>query len=164
LIKCYEKILVTFIHALLTFFCCSVLGVGKEPITMNRTISLSIFPFMFIVVGYMLVASKFLQLYILNVSQSISDGKTFVSSRGVFEHNFFSPGNSKNHYLGIWYENIPTDRVFWVANRANSINDSSDYLTFNSRGNPELRQHDTVVWYTNITIYHSGAQNPDGTS
>lgn len=112
----------------------------------------------------MLAASKFLQLYILNVSQSISDGKTLVSNRGVFEHNFFSPGNSKNRYLGIWYENIPTDRVFWVANRANSINDSLDYLTFNSRGNPELRQHDTVVWYTNITIYHSGAQNPDGTS
>lgn len=53
----------------------------------------------------------------ITAAQSITDGDTIVSSDGSFEMGFFSPGNSKNRYLGIWYKKIPTRTVVWVANR-----------------------------------------------
>ncbi|RDY03389.1 G-type lectin S-receptor-like serine/threonine-protein kinase, partial [Mucuna pruriens] len=112
-----------------------------------------------IIVAHMLVASLTISAATLNVSQSISDGKTLLSNKGVFELGFFSPGNSTKRYLGIWYKNIPkeSDRVVWVANGANPINDSSGILKFNSTGNLELIQNNTVVWYA---TYQKQAQNP----
>ncbi|XP_020222263.1 G-type lectin S-receptor-like serine/threonine-protein kinase At4g27290 [Cajanus cajan] len=88
------------------------------------------------------------------LSQSISDGMTLVSQGGKFELGFFSPGNSNNRYLGIWYKNIP-QTVVWVANGA--INDSSGILIVNNTGNLVLRQHDKLVWYTTS---EKKAQNP----
>ncbi|BAT89398.1 hypothetical protein VIGAN_06034500 [Vigna angularis var. angularis] len=80
---------------------------------------------------------------------------TLVSKGETFELGFFSPENSKNRYLGIWYKNI-TQTVVWVANGA--LNDSSGILTVNSTGNLVLRQHDKVVWYT--TTPEKQARNP----
>ncbi|XP_068497177.1 G-type lectin S-receptor-like serine/threonine-protein kinase At4g27290 [Phaseolus vulgaris] len=91
----------------------------------------------------------------IRLSQSISDGMTLVSQGETFELGFFSPENSKNRYLGIWYKNI-TQTVVWVANGA--INDSSGILTLNSTGSLVLRQHDKVVWYT--TTSEKQARNP----
>ncbi|EXC05289.1 G-type lectin S-receptor-like serine/threonine-protein kinase [Morus notabilis] len=63
---------------------------------------------------------------------------------------FFSPGNSKNRYLGIWYKKVPVQTVVWVANRCNPIHDLSGLLTINSTGNVELlyRNKSSVVWST----------------
>ncbi|KAK7342662.1 hypothetical protein VNO80_25618 [Phaseolus coccineus] len=91
----------------------------------------------------------------IRLSQSISDGMTLVSQGETFELGFFSPENSKNRYLGIWYKNI-TQTVVWVANGA--INDSSGILTVNSTGSLVLKQHDKVVWYT--TTSEKQARNP----
>lgn len=32
----------------------------------------------------------------------------------------FSPGSTKNRYLGIWYKKISIKTVVWVANRLNT--------------------------------------------
>ena len=61
-------------------------------------------------------------------SQRLSDGDTIVSREGNFALGFFSPGSSKNRYLGIWYKNIPVQTVVWVANKVRPINDSSGIL------------------------------------
>lgn len=85
-------------------------------------------------------------------SQSIRDDKSFlVSKDGSFELGFFSPGNSKNRYLGIWYKNIPVQTVVWVANRIKPINDSSGVLTINQTTGEFLLlgQNEIVVWSTN---------------
>ncbi|KAK9209448.1 hypothetical protein WN944_001814 [Citrus x changshan-huyou] len=66
-------------------------------------------------------------------SKSLSDGRTLVLKNGSFELGFFSPGSSKNFYVGIWYKNIPVKTVVWVANRLNPINDSSGLLIINKR-------------------------------
>ncbi|XP_048323611.1 G-type lectin S-receptor-like serine/threonine-protein kinase At4g27290 [Ziziphus jujuba] len=80
---------------------------------------------------------------------SITDGKTLVSRGGIFELGFFSPGNSSNSYLGIWYKNIPVRTVVWVANRCSPIVDSSGLFTINSTGNLViLGQNRSVVWST----------------
>ncbi|XP_062109071.1 G-type lectin S-receptor-like serine/threonine-protein kinase At4g27290 isoform X2 [Humulus lupulus] len=81
--------------------------------------------------------------------QFLRDGTTLVSSEGTFELGFFTPGSSKNRYLGIWYRNIPGSTVVWVANRCKPINDSSGSLTINNTGNLELLgQNKSVVWST----------------
>ncbi|GLT64179.1 hypothetical protein SLA2020_366870 [Shorea laevis] len=83
-------------------------------------------------------------------TQSLSDGKTLVSREGSFELGFFSPGSSKNRYLGIWYKNIPVTTVVWVANRLSPINGSSGILMINNAGSLLLlNQNKTVVWSTN---------------
>ncbi|XP_050247273.1 G-type lectin S-receptor-like serine/threonine-protein kinase At4g27290 isoform X1 [Quercus robur] len=84
-------------------------------------------------------------------SQSINDGSTLVSKEGSFELGFFSPGSSKNRYLGIWYKNIPVQTVVWVANRLNPINDSSGLLMINRTSSLVLMSNNkSVVWSTGL--------------
>ncbi|KAF7141284.1 hypothetical protein RHSIM_Rhsim06G0191300 [Rhododendron simsii] len=58
--------------------------------------------------------------------QFITENETVVSAGGGFELGFFSPGSSKNRYLGIWYKKITTRTVVWLANRETPITDASD--------------------------------------
>ncbi|TXG67280.1 hypothetical protein EZV62_008555 [Acer yangbiense] len=90
----------------------------------------------------------------ISSSESIRDGgRTLVSVDGRFELGFFSPGSSKNRYVGIWYKKVPDKTVVWVANRINPINDSSGVLMINSTGGPVvvMSQNRTVVWSANST-------------
>ncbi|KAK9005029.1 hypothetical protein V6N11_042477 [Hibiscus sabdariffa] len=94
----------------------------------------------------------------ISPSESLTDGMTLVSNEGAFVLGFFSPGSSKNRYLGIWFNNIPMQTVVWVANRINPINDSTGLLQIESSGRIVLQvQNTTAVWSTNTT---AGAQNP----
>ncbi|PPR85890.1 hypothetical protein GOBAR_AA34799 [Gossypium barbadense] len=88
----------------------------------------------------------------LSQSDSLTDGMTLVSGDGSFQLGFFSPGSSKNRYLGIWYNNIPMQTVVWVANRVNPINDSTGLLKIQSNGKIMLLvQNTTAVWCANST-------------
>ncbi|XWS11127.1 hypothetical protein CRYUN_Cryun38cG0057200 [Craigia yunnanensis] len=66
-------------------------------------------------------------------AQSISDGETLVSSSESFELGLFSPGNSKNRFLGIWYKNIPGP-ILWIANRNSPITDVNGLLIISGDG------------------------------
>ncbi|KAL4597318.1 hypothetical protein ACB092_12G224100 [Castanea dentata] len=79
-------------------------------------------------------------------SQRLSDGDTIMSREGNFVLGFFSPGSSKNRYVGIWYKSIPVQTVVWVANRVHPINDTSGILMINSTGNLNVIQNNSVVW------------------
>ncbi|GLT83122.1 hypothetical protein SLE2022_014310 [Rubroshorea leprosula] len=92
---------------------------------------------------------------------SIKEGNIIVSSGNVFALGFFCPGNSRNHYIGIWYNQIPEQTVVWVANRDSPINDASGVLSINNQGNLVLHQgNQTVfpVWSTNVSI-KTGSKN-----
>ncbi|XP_017980559.1 PREDICTED: G-type lectin S-receptor-like serine/threonine-protein kinase At4g27290 [Theobroma cacao] len=80
----------------------------------------------------------------------MSDGETLVSSGQSFELGFFSPGNSKNRYLGIWYKQTP-ETVSWVANRNNPITGSHGFLTVTKAGLVLSNQTKSVVWSSNTT-------------
>ncbi|KAM3755253.1 hypothetical protein ACB098_02G026900 [Castanea mollissima] len=96
--------------------------------------------------------------FFITKSKSLSDGITLVSKHESYALGFFSPGNSSNRYLGIWYNNIPVRTVVWVANRLNPINDSSGLLMVNSSGSLVLlSQNRTVAWSANST---KQARNP----
>jgi hypothetical protein len=60
-------------------------------------------------------------------TQSLRDGDILVSAAQSFQLGFFSPGNSKTRYLGIWYT-ISSETVVWVANRDTPLNDHSGVL------------------------------------
>ncbi|KAL6313951.1 hypothetical protein AAG906_011681 [Vitis piasezkii] len=68
------------------------------------------------------------------VNQPITDGETITSAGGSFELGFFSPGNSKNRYLGIWYKEASKKPVVWVANRESPLTDSSGVLKVTQPG------------------------------
>ncbi|XVE87885.1 hypothetical protein DITRI_Ditri19aG0024500 [Diplodiscus trichospermus] len=82
-----------------------------------------------------------------------------VSSGKIFALGFFSPGSSRNRYVGIWYNQTPEKTVVWVANRENPINDTSGIFSIDGRGNLALYQRNQTlsVWSTNISI--TGTRN-----
>nr|GMC53782.1 G-type lectin S-receptor-like serine/threonine-protein kinase At4g27290 [Ipomoea batatas] len=70
----------------------------------------------------------------ITTDHPITDGATIVSAGGIFELGFFSPGNSKNRYVGIWYSKIPTKDAVWVANRQTPLNNTSGKLMIKDNG------------------------------
>ncbi|XP_039064701.1 G-type lectin S-receptor-like serine/threonine-protein kinase At4g27290 [Hibiscus syriacus] len=94
----------------------------------------------------------------ISPSESITDGMTLVSNGGSFALGFFSPGSSKNRYLGIWYNNIAIETVVWVANRINPINDTTGLLKIEISGKVVLQvQNTTAIWSSNTT---ASVENP----
>ncbi|CAL9227034.1 unnamed protein product [Arabidopsis halleri] len=71
---------------------------------------------------------------ILAANQTLKDGDTIVSQGGSFEVGFFSPGGSRNRYLGIWYKKISLQTVVWVANRDSPLYDLSGTLKISGNG------------------------------
>ncbi|XP_060676062.1 G-type lectin S-receptor-like serine/threonine-protein kinase At4g27290 [Ziziphus jujuba] len=92
-------------------------------------------------------------------TQSLTDGMTLVSSDRSFELGFFSPGSSKNRYLGIWYKITP-DVVVWVANRNNPLHDSNGSLIITSHGSLRLLNRTRgIIWSSNTSSMETG-NNP----
>ncbi|KAK8477758.1 hypothetical protein V6N11_008877 [Hibiscus sabdariffa] len=90
-------------------------------------------------------------------TQSIRNGSTLVSSGKTFELGFFSPGESNNYYLGIWYKSFP-DTVVWVGNREKPVTDSHAFLNISSTGNLFIFDgQNTTIWSTNSS---RAARNP----
>ncbi|KAL8243433.1 hypothetical protein R6Q59_009691 [Mikania micrantha] len=88
----------------------------------------------------------------------LKDGDTIISSRGLFELGFFSPGNSKNRYIGIWYKNIPIETVVWVANRETPVTDNSGMLKVTNTGVLIIMNNkNMVIWSSNAS---KATQNP----
>ncbi|KAK2457004.1 G-type lectin S-receptor serine/threonine-protein kinase [Trifolium repens] len=87
----------------------------------------------------------------LSMNQSIKDGETLVSANGTFEMGFFSPGNSKGRYLGMWYKKLTPLTVLWVANRETPVYNNSGVLKLNEIGVVVLNGENTTVWSSNMS-------------
>ncbi|KAK6157452.1 hypothetical protein DH2020_011700 [Rehmannia glutinosa] len=88
----------------------------------------------------------------INVTQNITDGESIVSSGGTFELGFFSPGNTNNRYVGMWYKNIAADKVVWVANREVPLTTNSGVLTVMHPGILVLlNDTNNILWSSNIS-------------
>ena len=85
-------------------------------------------------------------------SQSINDSEYIISKGSVFKLGFFSPENSTDRYLGIWYNNISVFTVIWVANREKPLKDSSGVLTISEDGNlVVLNGQAEILWSSNVS-------------
>ncbi|KAA8515422.1 hypothetical protein F0562_018967 [Nyssa sinensis] len=94
-------------------------------------------------------------------NQALTDnGETLVSSGERFELGFFSPPNSSNRYVGIWFNNVPQQTPVWVANKNNPITDSSGVLSITATGNIIINNNRTnsIVWSSNSSS--TTASNP----
>ncbi|XP_050247271.1 G-type lectin S-receptor-like serine/threonine-protein kinase At4g27290 isoform X2 [Quercus robur] len=85
----------------------------------------------------------------ISPGQSISGIQTLVSSDKVFELGFFSSGNNKSWYLGIWYKKTPGVLV-WIANQNSPVTDPSAIFTISDSGTLVLlNQSNHTIWYSN---------------
>ncbi|KAK7338989.1 hypothetical protein VNO77_19625 [Canavalia gladiata] len=83
-------------------------------------------------------------------SQSIKDPETLSSKDGNFSLGFFSPENSTNRYVGIWWKSQST--IIWVANRNQPLNDSSGAVTIPEDGNlVVLNGERRIIWSSNVS-------------
>lgn len=109
-----------------------------------------ILPFFFIAFFFFLSNSAAVDT--ISINEAIKDGNTIVSNDHMFELGFFSPGNSKNRYLGIWYKKISTGTVVWVANRETPIPDNSGEFKLQTTAGPIIYTGGaTVIWTSNYT-------------
>ncbi|KAI3675486.1 hypothetical protein L1987_85076 [Smallanthus sonchifolius] len=99
----------------------------------------------------------------VSANQTLRYNETIVSPQETFELGFFNPGNSMNHYVGIWYK-ISKGTVVWVANRNAPLNHTSGELTLTLQGVLVLRDATTgnVVWSSANTSSTTSVRNPVG--
>ena len=87
--------------------------------------------------------------------QSITTSQTIISAGGNFELGFFSPGNSTNYYVGIWYKKVSgqvSDKtIVWVANREYAFKNPSVVLTVSTDGNLEILEEKFAYKVTSIS-------------
>ncbi|KAK8697442.1 hypothetical protein V6N13_113590 [Hibiscus sabdariffa] len=107
--------------------------------------SCSLFTFLFLITGTSTQD-------IIFPGESIKDGETLVSAGGSFELGFFSPGSSKNRYVGILYKKVSSGTVVWVANRETPVSDKSRVLSVTGQGIITLLNgKHSLVWSSNVS-------------
>ncbi|KAL1215955.1 G-type lectin S-receptor-like serine/threonine-protein kinase SD1-29 [Cardamine amara subsp. amara] len=85
----------------------------------------------------------------INPSNPLSIGQTLSSPAGFFELGFFSPNNTRNWYVGIWFKEIVPRVIVWVANRDTPVTKSAANLTISSNGSLVLLEGEQdLVWST----------------
>ncbi|XP_047941193.1 G-type lectin S-receptor-like serine/threonine-protein kinase At1g11300 [Salvia hispanica] len=93
----------------------------------------------------------------------IRDPQTMASAKKEYKLGFFSPPNTTNRYLGIFYA-LSEETVIWVANRDTPLTDSSGAVTLSQDGNlVVLDGTNRTVWSTNLTtssVISPVVQNP----
>ncbi|KAK9665497.1 hypothetical protein RND81_14G115500 [Saponaria officinalis] len=89
-------------------------------------------------------------LDMITTTQFLMDSDSILSGNNAFKLGFFSPPNTSNRYLGIWF-NKPVRTVVWVANRDIPISDTTGVLQISDDGNLELLNGvKTVIWSANL--------------
>ncbi|GMH26909.1 hypothetical protein Nepgr_028752 [Nepenthes gracilis] len=93
----------------------------------------------------------------LFLNESLSINQTLVSAGQKFELGFFSTVNQKKWYVGIWYKELPTRTIVWVANKDAPVWSSSATLKLGDQANIViLDQGSSIRWSSN----QSQATNP----
>ncbi|XP_065616228.1 G-type lectin S-receptor-like serine/threonine-protein kinase SD1-13 [Quercus suber] len=98
-------------------------------------------------------------------SQSIKDKDSdyIISNGSTFKLGFFSPVNSTNRYVGIWYNknSVSPAQWVWVANRQKPLKDASGVLTIFKDGNIVILDgQKKILWSSEVTnsVVNSKAQ------
>ncbi|KAI3520125.1 hypothetical protein L1887_09349 [Cichorium endivia] len=105
-------------------------------------------------IALFLLLSSSVAVDIIAANQGIKDGETIVSIGEMYELGFFSPTNSKNRYLGIWFKKISNGKVVWVANREVPLPDKTGMLKVSNSGLLLLSCcGDTLIWSSNSSTF-----------
>ncbi|KAK1391729.1 Receptor-like serine/threonine-protein kinase [Heracleum sosnowskyi] len=91
---------------------------------------------------------------VLRTNQTIRDGDTIVSANNEFELGFFSPGSSRNWYVGIWFKKISYRTIVWVANRDAPLNNTSGILKIHNKAiSLFANATSTKIWSSNSSRF-----------
>ncbi|XP_031108523.1 G-type lectin S-receptor-like serine/threonine-protein kinase At1g67520 [Ipomoea triloba] len=98
----------------------------------------------------------------LKQGAKIRDWEHLTSAKAIFKLGFFSisagysvPNNIENHYLGIWYTNVPNQPV-WIANRDSPLPDSSGSLIIDADGKLKISYVGGMITVSNVSTIMSG--------
>ncbi|MCD7452937.1 hypothetical protein HAX54_018764 [Datura stramonium] len=95
----------------------------------------------------------------INSTQHLRDPETLWCPDNIFMLGFFSPGNTSNRYVGIWY-NFSETTVVWVANRDKPLKDSSGVFKISEDGNlVVMNGMKEVLWTSNISFASRDVMN-----
>ncbi|CAE5962810.1 unnamed protein product [Arabidopsis arenosa] len=111
--------------------------------------------------AYLLLSTIFISFSSAGITEGspLSIGQTLSSSNGVYELGFFSPNNSQNQYVGIWFKGIIPRVVVWVANRENPVRDSTANLAISSNGSLQLfNGKHGVAWSSGEALASNGSR------
>jgi hypothetical protein len=96
-------------------------------------------------------------MYTITSSQFIKDSETISSNDDAFKFGFFSPANTTNRYVGIWY--LEESNVIWVADREKPLTDFSGIVTISDDNTNLLvlngQKH--VIWSSNVSNFASNS-------
>ncbi|KAL0353180.1 UNVERIFIED_CONTAM: G-type lectin S-receptor-like serine/threonine-protein kinase [Sesamum angustifolium] len=110
-----------------------------------KIIQLFVLQSVFLVLGFCLETDT------ISFGLYIKDPDTIISRGQVFKLGFFTPDNTTNRYLGVFYT-VSEKTVIWVANRDKPLNDTSGTVSISDDGNLVLRNgNNEIVWSTNAT-------------
>ncbi|KAL0305845.1 UNVERIFIED_CONTAM: G-type lectin S-receptor-like serine/threonine-protein kinase [Sesamum radiatum] len=110
-----------------------------------KIIQLFVLQSVFLVLGFCLETDT------ISFGLYIKDPDTIISRGQVFKLGFFTPDNTTNRYLGVFYT-VSDKTVIWVANRDKPLNDTSGTVSISDDGNLVLRNgNNEIVWSTNAT-------------
>ncbi|KAH9611863.1 hypothetical protein KSS87_019542 [Heliosperma pusillum] len=82
----------------------------------------------------------------------LKEGDVLISGGGKYTLGFFSRGNSTLKYVGVWFTNVSTQTVVWVANRNKPVSDLPAVFSISEDGNAQISSDKTVIWSTNVSI------------
>ncbi|XP_059282012.1 G-type lectin S-receptor-like serine/threonine-protein kinase At1g61370 isoform X2 [Lycium ferocissimum] len=111
--------------------------------------------FLFLMFRMMLLPQVNAETDTLTQSQQLSLNQTLVSAGKIFKLGFFSLGNSSRLYLGLWFKNIPSQRILWVANREDPLpaSDSAVILKIATDGNLKIVNGNlNTIWSTSASL------------
>ncbi|KAL3615024.1 hypothetical protein CASFOL_040685 [Castilleja foliolosa] len=84
-------------------------------------------------------------------SFSIIDPDFVVSNGNLFKLGFFTPENTTNRYLAIYYV-VSENSTVWIANRETPLTNTSGRVTISDNGNLVLiNGQNETIWSTNAT-------------
>ncbi|XP_062087420.1 G-type lectin S-receptor-like serine/threonine-protein kinase At1g11410 isoform X2 [Humulus lupulus] len=104
---------------------------------------------------FLLSFSSCLSLNTITPNQPLKDGDLLISTPDIFALGFFSPANSRNRYVGIWYHKVPEQTIVWVANRDSPLNDTSGVLATDSHGGLIIysnKSRSSLLWSANVSV------------
>ncbi|TQD88165.1 hypothetical protein C1H46_026226 [Malus baccata] len=90
-------------------------------------------------------------------NQPLRDGDVLLSTTEIFALGFFSPGNSHNRYVGVWYNKIPIQTIVWTANRDSPVIPIAGAGLLAIHGNHGGlviygKDQSTPLWSANVTV------------
>ncbi|KAB2637492.1 G-type lectin S-receptor-like serine/threonine-protein kinase [Pyrus ussuriensis x Pyrus communis] len=108
-----------------------------------------------------LPSSTSVTLDAITPNQPLREDDVLLSTTKIFALGFFKPGNSRNRYIGVWFNKIPIKTVVWIANRENPIVPTAGtglLAIHGEHGGLVIYGEDqnTPIWSANLTLSDKG--------